>query len=74
DTPLVAACQLTSTPDKEGNWVACSQLVREAAQRGAGIVFLPEAFDYIGRSTEETLSLAEPLEGETVQRYARLAR
>ncbi|XP_044305138.1 deaminated glutathione amidase isoform X2 [Varanus komodoensis] len=71
--PLVAACQLTSTPDKEGNWVACSQLVREAAQRGAGIVFLPEAFDYIGRSTEETLSLAEPLEGETVQRYARLA-
>ncbi|XP_063001950.1 deaminated glutathione amidase isoform X2 [Elgaria multicarinata webbii] len=72
--PLIAVCQVTSTPDKEHNWASCSQLVREAAGRGATIVFLPEAFDFIGRNTEETLSLAEPLEGDHLQRYAKLAR
>ncbi|XP_067425777.1 deaminated glutathione amidase isoform X1 [Emydura macquarii macquarii] len=72
--PLIAVCQLTSTPDKEQNFTSCSQLVREAAQRGACIVFLPEAFDFIGSNTQETLSLAESLEGAQIQRYTRLAR
>ncbi|XP_053134783.1 deaminated glutathione amidase [Hemicordylus capensis] len=73
-TPLIAVCQVTSTPDKEHNFACCSQLVRQAAQRGACVVFLPEAFDFIGSSVEETLSLAEPLEGDHVQRYVSLAR
>ncbi|XP_026543338.1 deaminated glutathione amidase isoform X1 [Notechis scutatus] len=72
--PLIAVCQVTSTPDRERNWVACSQLVREATRRDACVVFLPEAFDFIGSCTEETLSLAEPLEGDYLQRYVSLAR
>ncbi|XP_070586400.1 deaminated glutathione amidase isoform X1 [Erythrolamprus reginae] len=72
--PLVAVCQVTSTPDREHNWTACSQLVREATRRDACVVFLPEAFDFIGSCTEETLALAEPLEGEYLQRYVHLAR
>ncbi|XP_067328671.1 deaminated glutathione amidase isoform X1 [Anolis sagrei] len=72
--PLVAVCQVTSTPDKERNWASCAHLVREASGRGACAVFLPEAFDFVGKSLEETLSLAEPLGGEYVQRYANLAR
>ncbi|XP_028565307.2 deaminated glutathione amidase isoform X2 [Podarcis muralis] len=72
--PLIAVCQMTSTPDKAHNWASCSQLVREAAQRGACVVFLPEAFDFIGSSVEEALSLAEPLEGDHLQRYVGLAR
>uniref|UniRef100_A0A8C8VRG5 Deaminated glutathione amidase n=1 Tax=Pelusios castaneus TaxID=367368 RepID=A0A8C8VRG5_9SAUR len=72
--PLIAVCQLTSTPDKEQNFTSCSKLVREAAQRGACIVFLPEAFDFIGRDRQETLSLAESLEGSQIQRYISLAR
>lgn len=72
--PLIAVCQVTSTPDREHNWAACSQLVREATQRDACVVFLPEAFDFIGSCTEETLSLAEPLEGDYLQRYVSLAR
>ncbi|KAG8146591.1 hypothetical protein E2320_013731 [Naja naja] len=72
--PLIAVCQVTSTPDREHNWEACSQLVREATRRDACIVFLPEAFDFIGSCTEETLSLAEPLEGDYLQRYVSLAR
>nr|XP_060614559.1 deaminated glutathione amidase [Anolis sagrei ordinatus] len=72
--PLVAVCQVTSTPDKERNWASCAHLVREASGRGACAAFLPEAFDFVGKSLEETLSLAEPLGGEYVQRYASLAR
>ncbi|XP_066464870.1 deaminated glutathione amidase isoform X2 [Eleutherodactylus coqui] len=72
--PLIAVCQMTSTSDKEENFSTCSRLVREAAARRAAVVFLPEAFDYIGGSTEETLSLAETLEGDLMQRYRGLAR
>ncbi|XP_061462087.1 deaminated glutathione amidase isoform X2 [Rhineura floridana] len=72
--PLVAVCQVTSTPDKAQNWASCSRLVQEAARRGACVVFLPEAFDFIGNNVEETLHLAEPLEGDHLQRYVRLAR
>uniref|UniRef100_A0A6J0UZ00 Deaminated glutathione amidase isoform X1 n=2 Tax=Pogona vitticeps TaxID=103695 RepID=A0A6J0UZ00_9SAUR len=72
--PLIAVCQVTSTPDKERNWASCSQLVREAARRGACTVFLPEAFDFVGRNVEETLKLAETVDGDQIQRYASLAR
>ncbi|XP_053331067.1 deaminated glutathione amidase isoform X2 [Spea bombifrons] len=72
--PLIAVCQMTSTSDKEKNFSVCSGLIREAASRKASMVFLPEAFDYICDNTEETLSLAETLEGVTVQRYSSLAR
>ncbi|NP_001082014.1 nitrilase 1 S homeolog [Xenopus laevis] len=72
--PLIAVCQMTSTSDKEKNFATCSRLIREAAGRRACMVFLPEAFDYIGGSTEETLSLAESLHGDTIQRYTQLAR
>ncbi|XP_063802889.1 deaminated glutathione amidase isoform X2 [Pseudophryne corroboree] len=72
--PLIAVCQMTSTSNKEKNLSTCSQLIREAASRSACMVFLPEACDYIGSNTEETLSLAEPLDGDLMQRYADLAR
>ncbi|XP_069074380.1 deaminated glutathione amidase [Pleurodeles waltl] len=72
--PLIAVCQMTSTSDKEQNFATCSQLIREAAHRGASMVFLPENFDYIGKSTEETLNLAETLQGNLMQRYSNLAR
>ncbi|KAM4690762.1 deaminated glutathione amidase [Rhinophrynus dorsalis] len=72
--PLIAVCQLTSVSDKEKNFSTCSDLIKEAASRRACMVFLPEAFDYIGSSTEETLCLAETLEGDIIQRYTNLAR
>ncbi|NXS11473.1 NIT1 amidase, partial [Neodrepanis coruscans] len=72
--PVVAVAQVTSTPDKEHNWAQCSGLVREAAQRGARLVFLPEGFDFIGTGPEQSLRLAEPLHGDTVGRYRQLAR
>ncbi|XP_018427056.1 PREDICTED: nitrilase homolog 1 [Nanorana parkeri] len=72
--PLIAVCQMTSTANKEENFTTCSTLIREASARSAAMVFLPEAFDYIGGSTEETLSLAENLDGELIRRYSGLAR
>nr|XP_041577061.1 deaminated glutathione amidase isoform X2 [Taeniopygia guttata] len=71
---LVAVAQVTCTADKEHNWRQCSALVRRAAAAGARLVFLPEAFDFIGDSAQHSLALAEPLHGDTVRRYRRLAR
>ncbi|XP_035463938.1 deaminated glutathione amidase [Scophthalmus maximus] len=72
--PVAAVCQATATPDKEANFSACKRLVEEAKGRGASMVFLPEGFDYIGSSREETLALSESLAGDTISRYTQLAR
>ncbi|XP_071315144.1 deaminated glutathione amidase [Trachinotus anak] len=71
---VAAVCQVTATPDKEANFSACKQLVEDATGQGACMVFLPEGFDYIGSSREETLSLSESLTGDTISRYTQLAR
>ncbi|MED6252970.1 Nitrilase [Ataeniobius toweri] len=72
--PVAAVCQVTASPDKEANFSACKQLLEEARQQGACMVFLPEGFDYIGSSREETLSLSETLTGDMISRYTQLAR
>lgn len=74
ELPLVAVCQVTSTPDKQQNFKACAELVREAARLGACLAFLPEAFDFIARDPAETLRLSEPLGGDLLGEYAQLAR
>jgi predicted amidohydrolase len=65
---------MTSTPDKEANFSVGKRLVEAAREGGASMVFLPEAFDYIGSSRDETLALAESLTGDTISRYTQLAR
>lgn len=72
--PVAAICQVTATADKDVNFSACKQLVEKAKDQGASMVFLPEGFDYIGSSREETLSLSESLRGNTISQYIQLAR
>ncbi|KAI7814175.1 deaminated glutathione amidase isoform X1 [Triplophysa rosa] len=72
--PVAAVCQMTSTPDKEANFTACKRLVEQATEGGASMVFLPEGFDYIGSSREETLHHSESLDGDIITRYTHLAR
>ncbi|KAK1797277.1 hypothetical protein P4O66_008653 [Electrophorus voltai] len=72
--PLAAVCQMTSTPDKEANFKVGKHLIKQAMQSGASMIFLPEGFDYIGSSQEETLELSEILDGNIISRYAHLAR
>ncbi|XP_004407961.1 PREDICTED: nitrilase homolog 1 isoform X4 [Odobenus rosmarus divergens] len=74
ELPLVAVCQVTSTPDKQENFKTCAELVREAARLGACLAFLPEAFDFIARDPAETLRLSEPLGGNLLGEYTQLAR
>ncbi|KAM9827802.1 deaminated glutathione amidase [Neosynchiropus ocellatus] len=71
---VAAVCQLTATPDKESNFSACQEMIEQARLQGASMVFLPEGFDYIGSSREETLALSESLSGETVSRYSQMAK
>ncbi|KAK2825826.1 hypothetical protein Q5P01_020040 [Channa striata] len=61
------SCFLCMRPAGMANFSACKQLVEDARERGANMVFLPEGFDYIGSSHEETLSLSESLAGETLE-------
>ncbi|VDN56412.1 unnamed protein product [Dracunculus medinensis] len=72
--PLIAVCQLTSTHDVEQNFRIISTMIERAKQRNAQMVFLPECFDYVGRTREENISLAVDEEGEYIGRYRQLAK
>ena len=69
---LAAAVQLSSTSDADGNWRSAAELVGRAAACGASFVATPENTNYLGPHPEK-VRLAEPLEGETVARFAELA-
>jgi hypothetical protein len=45
-----------------------------AKERGASMAFLPEGFDYIAESKDDSLSMAETLDGETISAYRQIAR
>ena len=69
----VAVVQMTSVPNKEDTFSQASDMVKKAKAQGAGIVFLPEACDYIGDSRSSTTSAAEALDGDIMTRYRHLA-
>ena len=72
---LAAVVQLTCTADKAANLARSKALVTKAKRDlNASVVFLPEAFDYIGESVSQTKQLAESLDGELMSHYKSLAR
>merc|ERR1711973_358494 len=52
----------------------CTNLIAEAAEKEAAIVFLPECFDFIPSDSSDSRRLAEPLDGCTISHYKALAR
>lgn len=56
----IAAIQLCATPDVDANLAAAERLVRQAAERGAAMALLPEAFAFLGPE-QAKLSILEPL-------------
>ena len=74
ETPfLAAAVQLTSTSDEDRNWEEAQALVRRAAEGGARFIATPENTNFLGPD-EKKVRRAEPLDGKTCSRFARLAR
>lgn len=55
-----AAIQLCATPDVDGNLRTAERLSRQAAEAGAEVIMLPEAFAFLGPEREKRLVL-EPL-------------
>ncbi|XP_041350404.1 nitrilase and fragile histidine triad fusion protein NitFhit-like isoform X2 [Gigantopelta aegis] len=71
--PVVAVCQMTSTSDKTTNFQTCLSLIQRARQKGATLVCLPEACDYIAESKELSVKMSEPLDGSTVSKFKQAA-
>lgn len=71
---LAAVCQVNSTNEIERNLDICTKLIIEASMCGATVVFLPECFDFVSRNKDETLDLAESLDGPIISHYKKLAK
>ena len=71
----VGVIQMTSTPDVDANMSTVARLVRDAADRGAEMVVVPECFAYLGPE-EAKLDVAESLEagGPLLERCRSAAR
>ena len=72
DIIRVAAIQMNSGKDRERNLRKACSLIGEAAGKGAGVVALPEAFDYRG-DKRNYWRVAEYVPGDVINTLARLA-
>ncbi|CAG2256040.1 NIT1 [Mytilus edulis] len=72
--PIIGVCQLTCTVDKDKNFQISRSLIERAKSKGAKMVFLPEAVDYIGESKQQSIDMAEDLNGITISKYQDLAK
>jgi deaminated glutathione amidase len=73
DRFLAAVVQMASGPRRDANLERASELVREAATRGASLVVLPEVFAWRGARSDEAAH-AEPIPGPSTDAMAELAR
>jgi len=77
DKFTVGLIQMSMTPDPEQNMARAIEKVRDAADRGAQIVCLPELFrtQYFCQKEDQTyFDLAEPIPGPSTARLAEVAR
>ncbi|CAL8096824.1 unnamed protein product [Calicophoron daubneyi] len=69
----VGVLQMCCTADKNANLEQAKTLISQAVSLGAKMVFLPECFDFIGVSREETVCCSEPLGGPLISAYRKVA-
>ncbi|CAH8540185.1 unnamed protein product [Schistosoma turkestanicum] len=69
----VGVVQMLSTADKKRNFEQAVKYIVEAKSSEAKIVFLPECFDFVGRSRQEVMDLSEMLDGPLITEYRALA-
>lgn len=70
----IAVGQMTATHDVENNFRTCAKLVRDAKDRDATVLSLPECFAFIGEKDTDLLDFMRPLDSELIERYRELAR
>lgn len=71
----IAVANMCSRNNAQTNLAACTKLVTAAAERGVGLLCLPECFAFMGTSgTRETADFAQPLDGELIGAYRALAK
>ena len=70
---LAACIQLRTTENIEENWDSVEKLVRRASRHGAKLVATPENSLFLGPQFHK-IDLAQSLQGEWRQRFAKLAR
>ncbi|KAL3068574.1 hypothetical protein niasHT_030865 [Heterodera trifolii] len=72
---LVAVGQLNVQHDLQQNFERCARMVRRAGERnGCKMVFLPECFDYIGRTVAEQIDQAMDTRGPYIGKFRELAK
>uniref|UniRef100_A0A336KP34 Nitrilase and fragile histidine triad fusion protein NitFhit n=1 Tax=Culicoides sonorensis TaxID=179676 RepID=A0A336KP34_CULSO len=71
---IIAVSSMLSTSDKNHNLEQVKTIIDKAKQGNAKYVFFPECCDYLGENRYQTIELAEPINGSTVQKYQDLAR
>ncbi len=69
ESPQVAAVQMVSSPDVAANLAAAGRLVAEAADRGAGLVVLPEYFCIMGRKDTDKVDVREKAGDGPIQTF-----
>lgn len=55
----IAAIQMASGPQVQGNLMEAARLIKEASENGAGMVVLPESFAILGHTEAERVAIAE---------------
>ncbi|XP_022645976.1 nitrilase and fragile histidine triad fusion protein NitFhit-like isoform X2 [Varroa destructor] len=69
----IAVCQVTSSCKKDENFNKFSELIVQAKNNGAKMVFFPECTDFVGENRDQAFELAEPLNGPLMKSYCKLA-
>jgi hypothetical protein len=69
----IAIIQLTCGSSKAENFETSQRLIEQAKQNGALMAFLPEACDFIESSTKNSIEKSEPLDGQFIGKYQKLA-
>lgn len=65
----IAAIQLASGPNLSTNLSEAARLILGAAERGVGLVVLPENFAMIGMSDQDNLHISEPAGEGPIQQF-----
>merc|ERR1712176_496287 len=68
-----AVCQVNATNNCTRNKDICTNLIHQASDKGAQVIFLPECFDFVPSEKTDSLNLAEALDGPTITHYKSIA-